>query len=109
MVLMPRRIILVGAPGVPLIEAICAPGTLPSNAWSIEAEGVGGNLSAEIDSTDIPSLRLLVATPTPVTTTSESDCELLVRFTVTLEEEPAATSLVSYPTEETINRALRPT
>jgi hypothetical protein len=83
MVLIPRSRIFVLAPGDPLVELICAPGIFPISAWSTEAVGAGGSLSDVTDSTEMASFFLLVATPTPVTTTSLSDLLSYSRLTVT--------------------------
>ena len=92
-----------GSPGLPEIEEIEAPGILPTKAWSIEAEGAAGNLSAVTDSTEIPNFLLLVATPEPVTTTSDNDFTSVANFTVTFAA--AATVFDSYPRADTTNEA----
>jgi hypothetical protein len=86
------------------MEAICAPEILPTNAWSMEAVGAAGSLSDDTDSTEMPKRLLLVAAPTPVTTTSlrERVSDLMV-IDAALE---AGTSVVKKPTAETISMAL---
>ena len=89
---------MTGSPGLPETEEICAPGILPTRAWSIEAVGAGGNLSPVTDSTAIPSFFLLVATPVPVTTTSLRDLESASRAIFNTEVPPTFISFVSKPT-----------
>ena len=79
--LIPLNKILACEPGTPLILLIWAPAIFPTSAWSTEAVPPCGNLSAVTDSTEMASFFLLVATPTPVTTTSESALASATRTT----------------------------
>ena len=68
---MPRRVILNGAPGVPLVCWILAPAIWPSRAcWTLVVT-LGAKSLAETVATSMGTFFLLVATPTPVTTTSD--------------------------------------
>src|SRR5437868_5142060 len=66
----------------------------------MEDEGAAGNLSAETDSTAIPSLRLSVATPVPVTTTSVNCLTSMDIRTSITDLAPTPTSAVASPMNE---------
>src|ERR1700754_2293543 len=104
-VLTPRSMILTGSPGFPLAEEMLAPGILPMRAWSMEAVGAGGSLSAVTDSMAMPSFFFDVATPTPVTTTSLRDLESVLS-TMVRAPSVAFISLFSYPMALMISVAL---
>ena len=68
--------------------------------------GVRLRLFSETASTEIATLRLSVATPTPVTTTSVSSCASSRRITLILRALPTAFSTVFIPICEKTNTAL---
>ena len=69
----------------------------------MEAVETIGSLSDVIDSTEIANLRLSVAVPTPVTTTSESCCVLLISCTFITESVVIFTSLATKPMKENLS------